>query len=87
MHQRPGFHPWFRCQAHFKKLYSFLYTKDVVMSKGIYVRILSDSCFGFHTPNTWLQARWFLMSGYCQTVVDYSASNIWLQAIVLMSKF
>ena len=69
MHKRPVCRRRFLCQAHVRKLYSFQYIKDVVLSKDIYIRILSDGCSGFHTPNTWLQAR-VSVSGYCQAVIQ-----------------
>ena len=43
MHKRPVCRRRFLCQAHVRKLYSFLYIKDVVLSKDIYIRILSAS--------------------------------------------
>ena len=37
MHKRPVFCRRFLCQAHVRKLYSFLYIKDVVLSKDIFI--------------------------------------------------
>ena len=69
MHKRPVCRRRFLCQAHVRKLDSFLYIKDVVLSKDIYIRILSDSCCLTVVPASIHQTPGFKPGFRCQATV------------------